>query len=522
MSFIKKNVIILLICISFCSLYSQVVEIPDFDISELLSSSYQTPTGNIHLRLLFSEEYQDFIDSLRVVSVSENYIYEQYFSMINSYEMKAILPNPDISIQSIGLKYVNDSFSLISPYQVPVGLATDPFYYLSAGDDVVGEAELQGDEVLDLIGQSFVLEQDPIDISNLSKSLRVSLENLSATYPASSSYITYYMYGVCLINPDHLEGIDVTDIDFANLDLSLLGDLNVYVMLKAEIPYFLSSGLYKIPISYFAEPDSIDFSQFESISAIDTSVNQGELLLGLDFESLLLDDEFGEWPNSSKSLLALPFIIKIANILNPSMNYDFGVPTLVYCEPFRIINEENTIPEISYNYISSRMIEISYSDQNGHYPVIAEYQSENQFIEAYSLSTDFSENAIFIISSSEDLTQQANLIFSDDSLNYVTLDVLPNSTSDEVIGMQNDISVYPNPYIRNSKELSIDFKRNIQSTTTVELYNIKGQKVYEQDYSYEKDINISSKKLKQLTSGVYFVRVVEDNIHRYKKILILK
>ncbi len=515
---IKKTILFYFFMCLVRVLISQGIEIPNIDLSLLITHSSETPSGSIHLRALFDVTYSDYLNNLDIVSIRNGQQFHSGFNSNNTSEMKAVTAFPDMQVFSLGLRYETDFFSFLSPVQVPSGLVSQEIYYIRSGLNDVGEI----DQVLDLKDQYFLLEQDHENLYNCPKSLWIALENVSGSYPNSVSFVNYYIYGVILINPEQLQNIDLNDIDFENFNFEQFGDLTAFVMVRASIPVLLSSGLYKVPLSTFTNPENINLSDFTPISSIANEVNQGKLMLGLDFSVLAENEDFGDWPNISSSILSVPFIIKLENILNPSFSYDYGSPVLLYCNPYRISNQPNSIPDISYNYISPNLIEVNYSDIDSHYPVIAEYRSDNLTVDAYSLDYDFTQNATFIISSATSLNQQASIVFSDDSLNFRILEFNPSNLNDNVLDLETGLRVYPNPYHSSRGDLNVSFNKALMREIQLTIYNIRGQKVFHHNYNNENEIKLKSGSINNLSSGIYFLKISHENKFITKKLMILK
>ncbi|HOQ80975.1 MAG TPA: T9SS type A sorting domain-containing protein, partial [Candidatus Cloacimonadota bacterium] len=99
-------------------------------------------------------------------------------------------------------------------------------------------------------------------------------------------------------------------------------------------------------------------------------------------------------------------------------------------------------------------------------------------------------------------------------------------TLDEVSSVDNVIapeifSLYPIPF---RDELNIQIKTKLQKPTNVAVYNIKGQKIRELASDEAKNISWDGKDLfgKNVSSGIYFVRVKQDNQQQIRKVLKIK
>ena len=105
---------------------------------------------------------------------------------------------------------------------------------------------------------------------------------------------------------------------------------------------------------------------------------------------------------------------------------------------------------------------------------------------------------------------------------YVSVDL--SSVSDdiapEIISPLN-VSLYPVPF---TDELNIKIDSKLQNPTNIAIYNIKGQKIREFSGIESKSLSWDGKDLfgKAFSSGIYFVRVKQDNHQQIKKILKIK
>jgi hypothetical protein len=110
-------------------------------------------------------------------------------------------------------------------------------------------------------------------------------------------------------------------------------------------------------------------------------------------------------------------------------------------------------------------------------------------------------------------------VFSADSLNYVTLDFEPVNEKDIIdVSLKNHFSVYPNPL--NSDLVNIKFNQFIKSDTTIEVFNVKGQRIEKYSGISHLD-NISFNDL-QLQTGIYFIKVSNEGFSQIKRVIVMK
>lgn len=496
----KKLLLILISCFAI-TLSAQLLDL------SIVNQSAITPNGNIHLRMLNIEELSLFnFEALTHKNGQQNI---SSFVNINEMEQKTIIPAPDNNVNFIGFRMEEEMLNAVVPWQINDNQTNQKSMYIRAGVDSLSEENLNGDNILDLKYQSYALTEN---------SLWVMLENVSGTYPNVQNYINAYIYGALIIKPEHIENLDFEDINFEDLS-----DLNAYAMINVNLAPLLplTPGLYKVPLSVFTDPSSIDLSNFTSIGSISSSVNSQAMMMGVDFATLTADPDFGEWPSLTNSLITLPFIIKITNPVNPTFNYDFGQITLVYCSPYPVLEQNVVSPLLSYEQVSCNVIEITYSDPSGFYPAVAEFRSNNQAFPAMSSSLTFHDNASFTITIANGLLESGQIVFSNDSLNYVEIDFVPTSEAEQTISIQSDFfNIYPNPL--KTESVNIEFKQNLHHETTITLFNIKGQKI--RDFIITEKTTTSSINLSHLNlkSGIYFIQASNKSNKEMKKILILK
>lgn len=99
------------------------------------------------------------------------------------------------------------------------------------------------------------------------------------------------------------------------------------------------------------------------------------------------------------------------------------------------------------------------------------------------------------------------------------------SISDNIISPVNiTLNSYPNPFKDN---LSINMKLTDLSPVKIELFNVKGQKI--KSFNIEKpanknlDLNLNNKlNLEDMSSGIYFIKVSNDNFSTTQKVLKIK
>jgi len=110
---------------------------------------------------------------------------------------------------------------------------------------------------------------------------------------------------------------------------------------------------------------------------------------------------------------------------------------------------------------------------------------------------------------------------------WFVISVQPSSTVDDNIQKPlATMSVYPNPFnLTRDRDINIKIATNSTNMITLELYNIKGQRVLEKDFWVGKGTPNTlqwSLASHNLPSSIYFMRVKGGDVNQTKKVLILK
>lgn len=94
------------------------------------------------------------------------------------------------------------------------------------------------------------------------------------------------------------------------------------------------------------------------------------------------------------------------------------------------------------------------------------------------------------------------------SLPAIAQDIAFNDTEPKI----EKLSIYPNPVNSNRQVVYIDSKLNLPKK--VEFFNAIGKKIYATTIN-GKELNIS-----RLSTGVYFLKITENNISETRKLVI--
>jgi hypothetical protein len=503
----------------FCVVCLANAQILDLSI---ITQSAVTPAGNVHLRTATYGELSLLPGEIEVVSYYNGQHRTAGFSLINEYEQKAIIKAPS-DMNTLAFRLGTDRFSIIIPWNIQTNQATQKARFIKAGDDETDEE-----------GTNATSDLKSHSVARMGNSLALMIENTGGSYPfTQGAFIptNVYIYGAGILNAETvLSVLDFENLNFDELDamalLSLLSDTNAYFMAYMNLA-LISSGIYKIPLSVFADPTAMDYATImglfsSNLGSINPSVNDGALMMSANITNLANDVDFGVWPGMLNSIIVMPIIMNIANPLGTmSFNIDFGVPTLVYFDSYEIMSPNSNPPVISLTENSTSSFDVVYSQTAGYYPVIAQFKGEDFIVNGVSLDYRFVNNARFSFLG-EDEFPAGQFIFSADSLHFSYLDYEPEpeeSDSDiTVLPIKDLFTIYPNPIQSNMAKIS--FTSPVKAATRIEIFNIKGQKVRGFEHN-DSTPNISLNAL-NLESGIYFVRVANRDFSQTKRVVVLK
>ncbi len=145
---------------------------------------------------------------------------------------------------------------------------------------------------------------------------------------------------------------------------------------------------------------------------------------------------------------------------------------------------------------------LTYNHRSGPCPDVTSYQWLNKSNVCFGIKYQTSTDTLFGWVKVDVISQNAILI-KEYSLGSPAKNINPNNL--------NIISVYPNP-AKNVIIVSIPI---VSKESTLIIYNIVGKELLKQQIKdYKTQIDISN-----LTSGIYFVRVITENGMREKKII---
>lgn len=104
----------------------------------------------------------------------------------------------------------------------------------------------------------------------------------------------------------------------------------------------------------------------------------------------------------------------------------------------------------------------------------------------------------------------ANGCTSTKSYNYVGVSQLDANSS---------LRVYPNP-TAGASSFAIEFKTTQNVTATIEVVDNAGRRVYSSHHDFENGLNVTQVPTSQLSPGLYFVRIIGNDVIKTTKLLI--
>ncbi len=138
---------------------------------------------------------------------------------------------------------------------------------------------------------------------------------------------------------------------------------------------------------------------------------------------------------------------------------------------------------------------------------------ESTTIPVYALTTVTAEQTMTVHTNAGDVTIQ---------LVPMTVDI-KDETKEVVSGIS--CMVYPQPFsFASGNNIKFSIKSGSDSPVSLEIFNIKGQKVYNESYTRPGNVVWNGKTVygKSVSTGVYFVRMKQNDTETVKKLVILQ
>ena len=319
----------------------------------------------------------------------------------------------------------------------------------------------------DSTGETWTAGNDDLDISETffgysDTRFYAGLKTVSGNCPTNSGGLfpaEYYFYVAGIINPENV-----------------LQDSVVYGMIYGNVPIVLTSGLYKF------SGTEINFDAFERIGDIEAQQVGDMLILACDIDDLTNDENFGTWPNVSKTL-GYDWVTASFALPSEFTLRDYGMPSGMVIDQFEIPAIPNTLPQISGEVSQGDIVVVScsYLDAEGHFPLTAEVVvNGTDTYPLLPLSYDFSQSVTFETQLPNETGTYFHFVFSDNNIDFVTDDV--NFVSAEIAPTvpPATISNYPNPF-NPSTEIIFSLNADDAEDAKIEIFNTKGQMVKQLD-----------------------------------------
>jgi len=512
------NIVIVLLLLTV-ALNAQLI-----DITSYIHQSAVTPTNQILLRLASVEQLAAF--NIEALTLQDGTQYTATFQPANISEQTLVIQAPAANLPQIAFRVQESMVTLLIPWQISAAQASQPLYYIQAGESPEGVTTGTSDNYTDLRSQYFSITEN---------SFNVMLENAAGTYPSSLNQM--YIYGSMILNADRLLELDIDfeNFDLENIDPAILAQLHAFAAMYCNISFLtliqITPGIYKLPLSLLLDPESIDLAtligSLAPIASITSSISSGALLIRANYSNLANDPDFGEWPNLSNCLITIPFILHLTNILNPVIDLDIGTPTVVYCTPYELFPQTNTTVTINTGTMTPYLYEVIYESPGGFYPFTAKFTNINQEVFLpVTASMDFLQGAAFYFSSTS-LLYSGTFEFSADGRNTTTLDYEdPYSIDDNVIDLPPFVlENYPNPF---NPQTSIRYSVARDEFVNISVYNIKGQRVKtllterKPAGTHEVIWNGTDELGRVVSSGIYCYQLTTPEGSYRKKMLMMK
>ncbi len=486
-----------IITLSFMLLTCIFIFAQEINLWQNFRQSALTPSQLIHLKW---ENVTAPLDTMKLFYKKNAVVHTQALQAEELVSFHTSIPQPDTDVPSVALAVQSDLYGVITPFKLA---ATTPFsvpLMVKACGDSVNEASLNNDTKLDILSLHYAYSDSK---------LACGIKNQAAAYPTSGTIVgPYYMYGVGFLNPENPM------------------DSTVYAMIRANLVGVITSGLFKLHISDFSELENIDLSQIVRIGDITTSTDNGMLVMSCDWSLLTNDEDFGQWPSYSKSLLSIPFIMKVPSIVDFNITGDVGNMAIVNFEDLSINTQSNTAPVLSNSVVlnpNNYIVSVTYNDAQHNFPLYANFKVDGVDYPMLPQSLDFENPVVFTAIVTDTQWDSGQCFFSDDSLNVVNYTISSTSNDSPQIIPSQTINAYPNPVNFTNQCLNI-VKSEVYQEDMISIFNLKGQKINSfpiTKNSQSIQWNGKDQHGNLVSNGIYFIKS-KNTPHHSVKVLVIK
>ncbi len=328
--------------------------------------------------------------------------------------------------------------------------------------------------------------------------LYFAMQCMGGSYPVSSG-LTYFAYMPVLVDPDSVPE-----------DNPIVYGL----MYTVSVPGVISPGLYKIT--------GTGFSGLSRIGDIETSVQDGHLLLSCAISDLLADPDFNAWFDPQNPRIANVATTSRITLINGIQQADITPGLDLLLRPQAVPLQNSSAPVLSEAGLLETpdgllIPRISYFDADQNFPRVASFSVDGG--EEYPLSPmdlgaeAFAAAVVFGhpgIPEPESWSELRFRFSHGDTFEYHTYQ---NSSDnhDDTIALIPKLELYPNPATH-----VLNFKSGSDAGVKLAIYNLKGQKLDELILDGKSELSLN---LKDYMPGVYFVKSLNGNgtIKRFVK-----
>lgn len=488
----KKYLIICVLLACILPMFAQ-----EISIWQNFRASALTPSGKIHLKW---ETLTNPLDTLEIIYKQNNQLITVNPSN-QLLEFSSSINNPDADVPSIALRSMMENYGILTPLKLANNTPITPSLLVKACNDSLNEAVTAGDTKLDIKSFHFAYNDNQ---------MIAGIINQNGAYPNGVTVLgPFYVYGAGFLNPENIM------------------DSTAYAMINANIMGFMTPGLYKLHGGNFTDFQNFDFSAVQRVGDISVSTNNGMLVMKCDWDTITNDVDFGTWPSISKSLVFVPFIMKVNVSDLQNINGDIGSPAAINFTDLSFASS-NTLPVLNNHTVfhveNTSVVSVKYTDANRNYPLYSYFKIGETEYPMTPQSLDFNGSVIFTTIIPNLDWSEGVCYFSDDSTNVVNYTIINEVGNDEnPTQISNNLAIYPNPFNLNNQNVNIKSEQKIESLA---IYNIRGQKI--------KHFNITSiaptNKViwngkddngNKLSSGIYFAKASNSKSRMIKKFLIL-
>jgi hypothetical protein len=338
--------------------------------------------------------------------------------------------------------------------------------------------------------------------------LMIGIKNANGNYPTSESF-TFFSYLGAITSPQG----EKNDIIYA-------------LMHTLTQPGIIEPGLYKI--------FGTGMDDLTKLADIEVVIDEEVLLLSCEWQPLLDDEDFSQWFSPENPSFAFMSLTQKITLAGGVQTADEGKSCVIFPSKNEIFGTENTIPQITnlQEIISEDafIIQVDYYDAEENFPIVTQIEFDNGQIRSFfPQSLDYSGIVSYQTPDISDIVylddwSQAVIRFSDDGEQFTEL-IYPETSSHESQLSPLQFSLFPNPVsLRSSSGLSIAFQNRNSGSSSVSVYNLKGQKIRALPLAETNNTVLwdwRDNSGKRVGSGIYFLKLQDGNRDAVRKVILL-